>query len=515
MLKKKSLMTVSVVFVIVLYLFSVFISFSNVKSTVEREFNESLTGIIPDMYGYAAAVNYDNEEFSPENLILYGSDLSWFSYMLYCCDEDNNVICQRQNYISFSDPMNFENRYCFIDDYITDENRKALKEICSSDKLKEEKVFNYAEEDGTIIPVSLVFIDVNDNETEIKFSDNAATESVHFPTHNISLGLLNYEFSNRMEKEYQFIYDNYSDKSAFENFGSTENSSRDDVYEDYIDIEFADGRIYHLYLVGKFSPVSYTLSNIDFRNQFAAISAVYAALLIVVMAAVSHFFAKYQIKAAKYSFANAAAHELKTPLAVIQNQCECILEDVNPQNNSIYVQSIYEESVRMNKLIQKLLQYNKLVSGAKIIKEEIDLKTLVKSETEKYSSLLPEKNLKIKAIFDDGCTVKCNGELIKLVIDNFLSNAIKFADGDSEIVVVLKKHNKKCQFSVFNKGKPIAKDNESEIWNMLYKDDESRKSDGNSSGMGLAISKQILELHRYKHGYLNSRNGVEFYFIAQ
>lgn len=61
---------------------------------------------------------------------------------------------------------------------------------------------------------------------------------------------------------------------------------------------------------------------------------------------------KEQMKYARYSFSNAAAHELKTPLAIIQNRCELVMEKVNEDKNDEYVKSIYEESIRMNKLVK-------------------------------------------------------------------------------------------------------------------------------------------------------------------
>ena len=76
---------------------------------------------------------------------------------------------------------------------------------------------------------------------------------------------------------------------------------------------------------------------------------------------------------AKIAFTSAAAHELKTPLAIIENQCECIMENIAPEKNSEYVKSIYNESLRMNKLVATLLQYNRLASTESIAKERCDL----------------------------------------------------------------------------------------------------------------------------------------------
>ena len=66
--------------------------------------------------------------------------------------------------------------------------------------------------------------------------------------------------------------------------------------------------------------------------------------------------------------------------------------------------------------------------------------------------------------------------------------------------------------SVFNEGKQIPAEHMDKIWNVLYRADEVRNSEDNSSGMGLAISKQILEIHKCVYGAINKADGVEFYF---
>jgi signal transduction histidine kinase len=66
---------------------------------------------------------------------------------------------------------------------------------------------------------------------------------------------------------------------------------------------------------------------------------------------------------------------------------------------------------------------------------------------------------------------------------------------------------------VFNEGMQIIDGDK--LWDVFYRDDKVRNSKDNSTGMGLAICKQILTLHKYKFGIENKPNGVAFYFIAK
>ncbi len=110
----------------------------------------------------------------------------------------------------------------------------------------------------------------------------------------------------------------------------------------------------------------------------------------------------------------------------------------------------------------------------------------------------------------DDVTIKCSNELIQLVVDNYISNAVKHAPLNTEIEIRLKKEGNTCRFSVLNVvDQPLT----DEVWDSFYMGDKSRE--GKSAGMGLAITKQILELHHYKYGFENKANAVEFYFISK
>ncbi|MDE5604609.1 MAG: HAMP domain-containing histidine kinase, partial [Eubacterium sp.] len=216
----------------------------------------------------------------------------------------------------------------------------------------------------------------------------------------------------------------------------------------------------------------------------------------------------------KTAFTSAAAHELKTPLSVIENQCECIMENVAPEKNAEYINSIYTEALRMNKLVASLLQYNRLASADKIKMEKCRLDEIVQAEIEKYQTYFSTKNIRLETEIYENAKVKCNAELISLVIDNYLSNAVKHTNHDNTIKISLIKNNNSYRFSVYNEGKNIPYEYKDMLFNVLYKTDKSRNRDDNSTGMGLAICKEILDQHKYKYGFYNKRDGVEFYFLT-
>ena len=261
---------------------------------------------------------------------------------------------------------------------------------------------------------------------------------------------------------------------------------------------------------GSYNSEMSTLVSYEFRGRMLIQSLYYLVLCLIANVSLTVYFKKAKkLEESKIAFTSAAAHELKTPLAVIENQCECIMENVAPGKNEEYVKSIYSESLRMNKLVATLLQYNRLASAESIKKEKCDLAEIVNTEIEKYRPLIEAKNIQLEAnISANNAEINCNKELIALVIDNYLSNAIKHTDEGKKIAITLSVDT----FAVFNEGKNIKPELEKNLWDIFYRDDEARNSEDKSTGMGLAICKQILEHHKFKYGFVNKPDGVEFYF---
>ena len=224
---------------------------------------------------------------------------------------------------------------------------------------------------------------------------------------------------------------------------------------------------------------------------------------------------KKRLEEAKNTLTSATAHELKTPISIIQNQCECIMENIAPEKNEEYIQSIYKESQRMNKIVGDFLQYNRLVQAEELVLKETDLAILISEEVTKYEELFKQNQKSVKVDLCENAIAKVNPEMIGLVINNFFSNAVKHSDVGGEIEIKLKRvhENKLLKFSVYNSGSKIDDDLQGDIWEVLSKTDKSRTERGTSGGMGLAISSRILELHKFSYGCKNVKNGVEFWFF--
>ena len=213
----------------------------------------------------------------------------------------------------------------------------------------------------------------------------------------------------------------------------------------------------------------------------------------------------------RIAFTAAAAHELKTPLAVISGECECILERVSPEEELAHVLSIYDETKRMNRLVKTLLQYNRLQSKQKIQKSPASLRELVQAEVKKYEALTAAKSIDL-TIDGDDATILCDPALMELAIDNFLANAAKYTPVGGSVRIAVTKRENKARFEIFNTGSRIEDSDAPHIWEELYSGDRARNRTDRSAGMGLAVSKVILERHGGTCGFENTSDGVCFYF---
>ena len=208
-----------------------------------------------------------------------------------------------------------------------------------------------------------------------------------------------------------------------------------------------------------------------------------------------------KLEEAKSTFISAASHELKTPLAVIQNQCECIMENVAPEKNSEYINSIYDEALRMNGIVSSLLSYNKISQMTHIEKEKCNLSELLREEVKTYRKFAQSSG----EIY-----INCNPQLMKMAIDNYLSNAVKYSVGDKRIEVNLIKNKSSFTLAVINPADKESVDTAKDAWNEFSRADKARQRKGESIGMGLAICKKIFELHSFKSYCKYSSGKVSF-----
>lgn len=186
-----------------------------------------------------------------------------------------------------------------------------------------------------------------------------------------------------------------------------------------------------------------------------------------------------------------ASHELKTPLSVITASAEAL--EKNPKEKK-WLTNIKNESERMNNLVIDLLDLAKIESG----NIELSLGNLSKTvelSVLTFEGIAFEKNIKMSYHIDENINMKMNENAIKQVIEILLDNAIKHSKEKGKIEVNLKSDNN-IELTVSNLGDEIPKGEEEKIFDRFYRADKSRNRTDNRYGLGLAIAKNIITLHK-------------------
>ena len=216
------------------------------------------------------------------------------------------------------------------------------------------------------------------------------------------------------------------------------------------------------------------------------------------------------------------SHDLKTPITAVKGYVEGIMDGVadTPEKMDRYVKTIYNKTNEMDHLINELTFYSKIDTN------RIPY-TFSKLNVEDYFSDCAEEvglELETRGIelvyanyVESGVQVIADGEQIRRVIHNIISNAIKYMDKPKGIIQIrVKDVGDFIQVEIEDNGKGIAAKDLPSIFDRFYRTDVSRNSSKGGSGIGLSIVKKILEDHGGKV-WATSRLGIStiMYFVLR
>ncbi len=210
-----------------------------------------------------------------------------------------------------------------------------------------------------------------------------------------------------------------------------------------------------------------------------------------------------EIAKLKSRFFTNISHEFKTPLTIILGRCDQLLSELTGDKFHKKLDSIKQNSIRLLDLINQLLDLSKLESGKLILKTSCgNIVSFVTGLAFSFESLAEQKDIKL--------TISSEKENIELYFDkdkmlkilsNLLSNALKFTGSDGEIKILIKEIEKadKVKFveiKVRDKGIGISDDELPKLFDRFYQVDSSMTREHGGSGIGLALTKELVELHR-------------------
>lgn len=210
------------------------------------------------------------------------------------------------------------------------------------------------------------------------------------------------------------------------------------------------------------------------------------------------------------------SHDIKTPLTMIKAYAEMILDisGDNKQKREEHLNVIINEVDYLDHLVNDMSELSKLQSGNYILQQaNFDIVKVIKEIMNIYQVLIDDQHIDCKYIGDDSIIVYADEIKIKQVIQNFVSNAIKHTQDDAKIIIKAIRLDDAIRVEVIDNGQGVKKEEIPYIWDRYYKIDKSFRRNQQSSGLGLAIVRAILEAHGAKYGVISEEGkGSCFYF---
>ncbi|MBN1177176.1 MAG: HAMP domain-containing histidine kinase [Dehalococcoidales bacterium] len=198
-------------------------------------------------------------------------------------------------------------------------------------------------------------------------------------------------------------------------------------------------------------------------------------------------------------FIDTLSHELKTPLTSIIAAAGLLaeeLENTSDQSNQKLIQTIIQNSNTLETRLAELLDIVKTGSGRLQLQiEPVDMKSLILGTCMQISPITRNKQQNIKTEFADAIPIiQGDGQRLEQVLLNLLTNAAKFTPSGGNILVKVAKEDTGLVISVHDDGIGIAKEEQDRLFKPYSRLSSDRQRHP-GLGLGLALSKQVVELH--------------------
>lgn len=188
------------------------------------------------------------------------------------------------------------------------------------------------------------------------------------------------------------------------------------------------------------------------------------------------------------------SHELKTPLAAMQNYGTLLQStELSEKQRLEYGKAITEQTRRLSKLVMNILKLNKLENQQ--IYPNVENYYLSEQLCEcmlEFESVWEEKNIEIDTDIEEDIQIEADKELLSLVWNNLLSNALKFTEENGKVSLSLRKDEKYAYVEVKDTGCGMSAETGKNIFKKFYQGDTSHATKGN--GLGLALVKRVIDI---------------------
>ena len=219
---------------------------------------------------------------------------------------------------------------------------------------------------------------------------------------------------------------------------------------------------------------------------------------------------EFRVDKMRKDFVANVSHEIRTPLAMVQGYSEALLDDIaaSPEERRELVQVIHDESLRMGRLVNDLLDLARMEAGRLELQlQQVDLNALFGRVYRKFSVIAKERGITLVRSEEDPSLVlqEADSDRLEQVLTNLLDNALRHTPSGKSIRLVAERISKPAgdviEIKVADEGSGIPPEDLPYVFERFYKADKARKRECGASGgtggtgLGLAIVKNLIEAH--------------------
>jgi len=205
-----------------------------------------------------------------------------------------------------------------------------------------------------------------------------------------------------------------------------------------------------------------------------------------------------ELEQEKTKFLQHISHELKTPLTAIREGTELLNErvvgELNAQQREI-TSILQDSSIQLQKLIENLLNFSMVrTKTSTLFNKRLDLKPLIEEVLEGHKVAILFRELDLRCVLQS-VQVNGDGEKLRIMVDNLVSNAVKYSPNNKPLWVMLSKRGKNAIIEVADSGPGIPVADHERIFEAFFQGAPADKSHVRGSGLGLSIAREYAQAH--------------------
>ena len=192
------------------------------------------------------------------------------------------------------------------------------------------------------------------------------------------------------------------------------------------------------------------------------------------------------------------AHDLKTPLTSIIGYLSLLKEEsgISPELRQKYLSITLDSAERLEELINEFFEITRFnLTHITLEITRVNIKRLFEQIVFEFGPTMREKNLTCKIEADPELTIRCDGDKIQRVFDNLVRNAVNYSFPNTEIYLRVRENGENVICTCENHGNTIPEEKLERLFEQFYRLDSARATRSGGAGLGLAIAKEIVELH--------------------